>query len=40
MTGLLMLYHRLVVNWESPKVGTLVTQPRYSARMSKLGLIS
>ena len=35
-----MLYHLLVVNCESPKVGTLVTYPRYSPRMSKLGLIS
>src|SRR5580700_3824168 len=35
-----MLYQRLVVNWESPNVGTFVTQPRYSTRMSKLGLIS
>ena len=28
------------LNWVSPKVGTLMTMPRNSARMSKLGLIS
>ena len=35
-----MLNHLLVAKVVSPKVGTLVTKPRYSARMSKLGSLA